>query len=226
MTDAGCQQAQQCIPACAGDAACANLCFYKYGTPAFIRFTMCAYDSKCAAPAPSNVTCPDWGSRPLADGFSVAALAEAGTLYPVLGTSPHDCLPCQKFEYQAVNESAVAVAWRADTGTGMGLTNVSFTMVGVGEGEAAASYDVAGAPVSERYFFLDYASDYVMYFYCGSMFGAEYLGAVVLAREPGASLPTDIQERLSMVLEDSDLADYVPPLDQFCKPQECMSSMG
>ncbi|KAL4438955.1 hypothetical protein ABPG77_006892 [Micractinium sp. CCAP 211/92] len=218
--DANCQAIQSCITACAGDAACNNACFFKLADDPYAKLALCAVDAGCIAGPPSlgNETCPDLSGAKLASGFNTSWLAEAGTMYVAGGGNPvYDCFDCQLLEFSPAPDGGVDVVWSAAlNGT---VRNATYTLEPAAPGVLNTSYELFSLPVEETYYILDYTEDgsYLLYFYCGSLLGSEYTGAVIYSREPDTPVPSDVKARFSAAVAAAGLQDYVK-LDSFCTP--------
>lgn len=218
--DAGCQAIQACIQACAGDAACNNACFFKLADEPYAELAVCAVDAGCIAgpPAIGNATCPDLAGAALAAGFNASWLADAGTMYVAGGgNAVYDCFDCQLLEFAAAPGGAVDVSWSAALDGAVRAAN--YTLAPAGPGVLATAYRLFSLPVEERYYILDFTEDgsFLLYFYCGTLLGSEYSGAVIYSREPGAAVPPDVVARFAAAVAAAGLQDYVQ-LDRFCTP--------
>lgn len=60
------------------------------------------------------------------------------------------------------------------------VRNATYTLEPAAPGVLNTSYELFSLPVEETYYILDYTEDgsYLLYFYCGSLLGSEYTGAV------------------------------------------------
>ncbi|KAL4452717.1 hypothetical protein ABPG75_008379 [Micractinium tetrahymenae] len=217
--DASCQAIQGCIQACAGDPACNNDCFFRLADEPYAQLASCAVDAGCiAAPPIGNATCPDLSGAPLATGFNASWLAEAGTMFVAGGgNAVYDCYDCQLLEFAPAPGGGVDVVWSAAlNGT---VRNASYTLEEAAPGVLSTAYKLFSMPVNETYYILDYTEDgaFLLYFYCGTLLGAEYTGAVVYSREAAAAIPPDVAARFAAAVQAAGLQDYVQ-VDRFCTP--------
>lgn len=70
------------------------------------------------------------------------------------------------------------VSWSAALDGAVRAAN--YTLAPAGPGVLATAYRLFSLPVEERYYILDFTEDgsFLLYFYCGTLLGSEYSGAV------------------------------------------------
>ncbi len=98
----------------------------------------------------------------------------AGPQLPLIPFPP----PAQLLEFSPAPDGGVDVVWSAAlNGT---VRNATYTLEPAAPGVLNTSYELFSLPVEETYYILDYTEDgsYLLYFYCGSLLGSEYTGAV------------------------------------------------
>jgi hypothetical protein len=223
-----CRQCTQCMQQCPqNDLVCPTWCFFKYADGTFNRMTQCGVDRQCLPNMTwSNTTCP--GKIPQrVSTFDVRWLAEAADMVVLRGSHPvYDCLPCQRLQFNYVNDTLDkdhgGVRTRWSTSLDGVVRDATYVLHQDEANTLLTKYSLFGMPVEEHYFVLDYTEDgrYMLYFYCGFGFGGQYQGALVYGRLSSAflGLPKEVEVRFSRALERAGLQKYVPQLGAFCRP--------
>ncbi|KAI3653994.1 hypothetical protein MP228_000713 [Amoeboaphelidium protococcarum] len=227
---------------------CTSNCFFLYSNEQFNDFTGCMLSNKCIPEMTwSEQKCPSPQKLDRRDirvnKFDWQLLAQTGVMYVARGSHEiYDCFPCQRLNYSYATENTQTGAqtvWSTDlyslvsgkslgdqVNTGQYVRNASYVLKQFNDNTLWTQYDLFGMQVTEYYYVLDYELDpldnsklkYMVYFYCGSGFGGEYQGALVYTNKPNTQIEPELEQRLKKVLVDMDLAEYYPPLNQFCQP--------
>ena len=231
MLSSQCRTCTNCMRSCAPeDSYCSSMCFFKYSNDQFNKFTGCAVGNKCIETMTwSNYTCP---TVRLTEGdiakkripyFSVKNFARVGEMFVARGSHPvFDCFQCQNLKFNLVDpkdpSKGVLTRWSTDLeGT---VRDASYVLKQESPNSIVTKYTLFGMPVEEHYYILDYEPDmsYVLYFYCGFGFGGQYQGSLVYSKTMSVEMPKEVEERYARLTESLDLNEYLPPWNQYCKP--------
>lgn len=217
--DSDCKTAMVCMIGCGtSNQTCVFNCFFSYENEIFDNFMKCIVtDYRCMEIPPLNPPVKCHRPTNIQTTFEIKSLI--GSWVIVLGMNQiYDCFNCQNTTYIQAHDGLFSAVERYDIKAIDGTIKHRTTFESIAQWNATTpgilKYNSRqmGLEIHSEWRVLDYGTDYIFAYYCGSISSNYfYEGAVVYSKS--VTLSNDTLSKLKKVATDAGL-----DLNTFCKP--------